>query len=220
MKNPRFLKMTVNDVPLLWQPLFFLYSYITAALLYIAVMLAWLTCEFEISGAENLKSHKKFIFCLWHTYIALYFATFPDGRNQVWLQHPVWMLKPVHLFLRLTGVTGIILGSTGNTGRKSADELVQYLKKGCSTVILPDGASGPPYVMKKGMFHIASQTGIPIIPIYFSVSKYIALPTWDHKTIPLPFSKIRAIFGKPVIVAAHNFKNAGSEVEAFLGKGL
>lgn len=216
MKSSSFLKIRVTNIPLFWKPLFFLYSYITAALIYLAVLLARITCSFKISGAKNLKLRKNFIFCLWHSNIALNFVAFPKGMNHVWLLHPVWTLHPVNLFLRLMGVKKVIPGSSGNSGREAADELVEYLKKGYSTVVLPDGASGPPYVMKKGAFHMALQSGVPIVAIRFSASKFVALPTWDHKKIPFPFSKIRVEIAKPIIVSAHNFENALSEVESSL----
>jgi hypothetical protein len=55
------------------------------------------------------------------------------------MQHPFWFMKPVHLFLRFIGIERIILGSTGHHGQEAADELVTCLRKGCSTVLLPDG---------------------------------------------------------------------------------
>jgi len=86
------------------------------------------------------------------------------------MQHPFWFMKPIHLFLRFTGVKRIILGSTGHSGREAAEEVVEYLKKGYSTVLLPDGPSGPPFVAKKGLFHISLQSQVSIVPMQFKVS--------------------------------------------------
>jgi lysophospholipid acyltransferase (LPLAT)-like uncharacterized protein len=57
------------------------------------------------------------------------------------MQHPTWYMKPSHVMLRFIGVKKITLGSSGYSGKEAADQLVEYLKKGYSTVILPDGPS-------------------------------------------------------------------------------
>ena len=90
-------------------------------------------------------------------------------------------MKPIHLLLRITGVKKIILGSTGHSGRDAANQLVEYLKKGYSTVMLPDGPNGPPFIIKKGILHVSKQSQVPIVPIQFGVTKFFEDSTWDQK---------------------------------------
>ena len=59
--------------------------------------------------------------------------------SYAFMQHPTWYMKPCHVLLGSMGVEKIILASTGHFGRKAADELVEYLKRGYSTVVMPDG---------------------------------------------------------------------------------
>ena len=77
-------------------------------------------------------------------------------------------MKPIHLILRFAGIKKIILGSSRFSGRKAADELEEYLKEGYSTVILPDGPSGPSFVPKLGVFHISLKSKIPLKGLNFS----------------------------------------------------
>lgn len=100
-------------------------------------------------------------------------------------------MKPSHVMLRFVGVRKIILVSSGHSGRTAADELVTHLKNGYSTVILPDGPSGPPFKMKKGIVHIALQSNIPVVPIRFEATPCFISPNWDSRRWPIPFSEIK-----------------------------
>jgi lysophospholipid acyltransferase (LPLAT)-like uncharacterized protein len=68
--------------------------------------------------------------------------------------------------LRFIGVKKIVLGSSGYSGKEAADQLVEYLKKGYSTVLSPDGPSGPAFQMKKGALQAV------IIKGYFSQAHF------------------------------------------------
>jgi lysophospholipid acyltransferase (LPLAT)-like uncharacterized protein len=126
-------------------------------------------------------------------------------------------MKPIHLLLRFTGVEKIILGSTGHYGREAADELVGYLKKGYSTVLLPDGPNGPPFVLKKGILHVSLQSQVPIVPVQFRASRFLESNTWDRKKFPFPFSTIRVQFGNPIQISKDNFDEAYDEITSALG---
>ena len=111
--------------------------------------------------------------------------------------------------MRLGGID-TILGSTGHGGRKAAEQLVRELRAGRSTGIAPDGPGGPARVLKRGVFHIAAQTGVPIVPLRFTLSRAWQLPTWDRKRLPQPFSTITVRFGKPISVPEDSFDEAMS----------
>ncbi len=102
----------------------------------------------------------------------------------------------------------VLLGSGGEEGRKAANELVELLRRGWSTVISPDGPYGPQRVLKKGVLHIALQSGVPILPVRFIVPRTFALPSWDRKLLPLPFSIVTVVFEEPITVRESNFEEA------------
>ena len=210
-------RFKVYNVPLLLQPVFYLYSYFIALILFGYALIVHFTSKIKIIGREHLDAKQNYIFCYWHTFVPLYGAVFLNNRGQVWMQHPFWFMKSIHLFLRFTGVKKIILGSTGHSGREAADELVEYLKKGYSTVLLPDGPRGPAFVGKKGMFHLSLQSQVPIVPMQFKASKFFESHGWDRKKWPVPFSSIKVQFERPVLISEDNFDEAYGEITKALG---
>jgi len=132
------------------------------------------------------------------------------------MQHPTWFLKPSHVWLRFVGVK-IILGSSGYSGREASDKLLEYLRKGYSTVLLPDGPSGPPFQMKKGAFHISMQSNVPIVPMRFKTSRSFEISNWDRRKWPLPFSTITVEYGEPIQITKDNFEMAYDLISKFLG---
>ena len=149
------------------------------------------TIKIEITGRENLGEHSNYVFCHWHIFVPLSLVTVVPGipnvldrASHAWMQHPSWYMKPIHVLIRLLGVKKIILGSTGHSGREAADRLVEHLERGYPTVLLPDGPSGPPFVLKKGILHITMQSGVPIVAIQFSASRFIELKTWIGRKFP------------------------------------
>ena len=137
----------VDNIPLVIKPFFYLFGYGLGAMLFFVSLIFRMTITVEVTGKENLKEHSNHIFCHWHSSVPL--ATlcavpsiFPVlGRTSyAFMQHPSWYMKPCHVLLGLMGVEKIILGSTGHSGRKAADELVEHLKRDYSK---PRYGSGP-----------------------------------------------------------------------------
>lgn len=206
----------VNEVPLILKPIFYLYGYGIPFILFLYFLFIRVTSKIVVKRNTDLDAHPNYIICFWHTFICLYFTVFPRNRNHVWLQHPTWYMKPSHVMLRFVGVKKIILGSSGHSGRKAATQLVTFLRKGYSTVILPDGPGGPPFKMKKGVFHIALQSNIPVVPIRFEAKPCFVSPNWDHRRWPVPFSRINVIIGKAIYITEKNFKSASHLVQKSL----
>jgi lysophospholipid acyltransferase (LPLAT)-like uncharacterized protein len=122
----------------------------------------------------------------------------------------------MHVVVRLVGVK-VVLGSTGFGGREAANEIVEYLKRGYSTVVFPDAPRGPPCVLKAGVLHMSLKSGVPIAPVRFRASRYMELKGWDRKRVPYPFSSIRVEFKSPIQVTQKNFEAARLYLGAALG---
>ena len=214
----------VDNVPLFLRPIFYLYGYGLAALLFFVLFVLRVTIKVEITGRDNLKKYPNHIFCQWHNVIPLSFLnavpSIPaslDKSSHIFMQHPSWYMKPIHVLLGWMGVERIILGSTGHSGREAAEEVVKYLRKGYSTVLIPDGPHGPPFVLKKGILHMSLQSGVPIVAIQLSASKCFELKTWDRKRLPYPFAKIRMEIGDPIRITEDTFDEAHSLITTKLG---
>jgi lysophospholipid acyltransferase (LPLAT)-like uncharacterized protein len=209
-------KYRVDNVPLVLQPLFILYGYgVGLAQFAYSCLIHW-TCRIHYEGREQLPAGRNRIYTVWHGDLQSYFCVFLRHRQHSWMMHPGWHLKCVQICMRLCGIDRIILGSSGHGGRVAAQQLVQELRDGRCTGIAPDGPAGPPRVAKRGVGHIAAQTGVPIVPLRFTLSRACQLPTWDSKRLPLPFSTITVRFGQPIFVDERNFDTAMIELADLL----
>ena len=201
-------KYRVDNVPLLLQPLFMLYGFgVGLAQFAYSCLIHW-TCRIRYEGREALAADRNCIYAVWHGDLQSYFCVFLQHRQHSWIMHPSWHLKPVQICMRLCGIDRIILGSSGHGGRAAAERLMQELRAGRWSGIAPDGPAGPARVAKRGVGHIAAQTGVPIVPLRFTLSRALELPTWDRKRLPLPFSTICVRFGAPIYVDDSNFETA------------
>ncbi len=206
--RPRLPAYRVDNVPALWRPFWLTYSWVVGIGFWCAWNLLNLTCRIRFEGEQHRVGRENYIYSLWHESWFLYFVTFARShRRHVWMQHPDAYMKPVHVALRLAGIQ-ILLGSSGEKGREAARELVPRLRRGSSTAISPDGPQGPRRVLKKGVLHVARDSGVPILPLHLSAS-WVIRTGWDRKIIPLPWSRITVAVGSPIAVTEDDFERAG-----------
>lgn len=206
----------VDDVPLALMPLFALYGYGIGLLFHLYCHLVRLSSVIVHEERARLATSPNHIFCAWHQYTWQGFVALPLARKQVWLAHPDWYMKPVHVLLGLLGVERVILGSTGRSGKAAADRLVTHLLAGASTTLAPDGPEGPAHQMRKGVLHLSAQSGVPIIPLRFSCSRSFTLARWDEQVVPLPFGEIRVCYGAPIWVRADAMAEQARELASAL----
>lgn len=194
------------------------------SLWYAYLVVQRVTVKVEVVGLERLSPDVNYIFCHWHELLPLTFqASAPRlhpcllHRPHVWMQHPSWGVSPIRVVVRRMGVERLILGSTGHGGRDAADEVVSYLKRGYSTALSPDGPRGPARVLKKGVLHLALQSGVAIMPMRVTASRYVRSWAWDKKMHPLPFARIRVEFGTPMSVHEESFDESAEALVRALG---
>ena len=212
-------------MPLVLRVPFLIYGYVLGFLWFMSLLLLRLTVAVRVTGTQNLSADSNYIFCLWHESGPLSFQwwtprlpAYLRHRPHAWMQHPAWYTKPVGVFLSLIGVRRFVLGSTGHGGRRAADELVTFLQNGYSTVIAPDGPSGPARILRKGVLHIALQSGVPIVPLHVSATRcFRSRSSWDRKMQPLPFSTINVVVGSPIVVTNSTFEESFEVLTHALG---
>jgi lysophospholipid acyltransferase (LPLAT)-like uncharacterized protein len=69
---------------------------------------------------------------------------------------------------------------------------------GRNTFIAVDGPNGPARQVKFGVSKMATEADAKILPLKMHVSGKIRVPRWDSQIIPLPFARIKVIYGEPV----------------------
>ncbi|WP_245695003.1 lysophospholipid acyltransferase family protein [Desulforhopalus singaporensis] len=93
-----------------------------------------------------------------------------------------------------------VRGSRNNQGVQALKGLLRVVSRGESCAVVADGSQGPPMVAQPGSILLASKTGVPVLPMAWGCSSYIAVNSWDRLSIPKPFSKIDFYFGEPLRV--------------------
>jgi hypothetical protein len=208
----------VDNVPGLIRPFYLAGSWLIAVVLYLYYGLCRITSRISIEGPGNRDLFQHSIFCMWHESWWSYFVVFLRYRSaHAMISHPAAYMKPLHCVFQLMGLKRLLLGSSGNDGKQAANELAKLVQKGWSTTISPDGPAGPARSLKKGVLHIALQSGVPIVPLTISTSRFIPVPSWDSKKHPLPFGRIKVIVHEPIYVDGQNFNEAASRIEMALG---
>ena len=205
----------VDNIPLLLKPFFLLYSYSLAFIFYSVLLFNNLTCKIEKHGIEH---NENAVYAIWHESLLLYFTVYLRYKKPyIWLNHPLWYMKPVHLILKFVGTEKIFLGSTGHGGKGALEKVIAHLKKGYNTLVACDGPAGPFKEMKYGVLEMSKQANIPVVAVKFSASKYFTMPGWDRKIAPYPFSTITVEYQKPVFVTEGNYEESAKIVAEGMG---
>ena len=95
----------------------------------------------------------------------------------------------------------VVRGSSSRKGAAAIRQLADIIAKGKDAVITPDGPRGPAYELGQGIVFLAQLSGAAVIPINMEFLSCWRVKSWDRFILPKPFSRVRVIFGKPLVVA-------------------
>lgn len=160
------------------------------------------TCKVRMHGTEHcretLDSNKQVIATFWHYSILGAFQVLKDYEGVCMVSSS----KDGEYIARLAEHYGFttVRGSRNNQGVKALKDLIRVARAGENTAIVADGSQGPPLVLQPGSILLSSRTGVPILPVAWSSSSYIAIRSWDRTAFPKPFSTVDFVFGEPVVV--------------------
>jgi lysophospholipid acyltransferase (LPLAT)-like uncharacterized protein len=154
------------------------------------------------------ESGERVIMACWHDSLLVmpYFA----------VELPVCVLVSQHrdgeIAARVLAARGIhvVRGSATRGAVAGFLRLVQAFRAGYNLAVIPDGPRGPRHCAKPGVIRLAKATGAPIFPVSFAASRAVRLGSWDRLMIPLPFARVTAVVGEPVVVAR---QAAGAQLE-------
>jgi lysophospholipid acyltransferase (LPLAT)-like uncharacterized protein len=177
------------------------------------------TCRKEIIYEVPIDPKASFIYCGWHEAVIPYMMAFNQlDRPMVQITNNAWFMWPIHLFVRRMGMIHLIPFKVGEMGKEALLQVIELLNQGFSTVITPDGPAGPAKNMKNGVMIMAQRSGVPILPVRSEARvAWVWSWTWDRKRIPLPFSRIRIYYGKPIHVTAENADEMEKELIEAMG---
>ena len=96
-------------------------------------------------------------------------------------------------------------GSSSRGGTTALRAMLRHLHapgpRKAATVL--DGPRGPRFRVQPGMLQLARNAAVPFLPVVMSAAPAITLTrTWDRTLIPLPFSRVVVVYGKPLSIGA------------------
>lgn len=200
-----------------------LYGSLMAALLVLLWGLLKLTVRVHHLHRPPDFDRRQTIDCAWHESLLPYFvAGLPYAKPYVWMNHPAWYMKGIHLYLRLMGVRALVMGSSGHGGRRALEGVVTWLQQPPaagtppSTFLNPDGPYGPAHRVKDGVLDLAQRTGAPVVALHLRCHRALRVPSWDRKFVPLPFSRLDVVYSPAWTVTANNREAVRAAIQRHL----
>jgi lysophospholipid acyltransferase (LPLAT)-like uncharacterized protein len=154
--------------------------------------------------AEN--GQRRAIFAIWHNRLALSLLLY---RRYVQSRFPRRRMACLVSASRDGGFLAEIIrrfgnvpvrGSSSRRGAAALRELLARAGEGDDIAITPDGPRGPRYEVQDGVVAAAHLTGLPILPVSYSLQWKRTLRSWDRFQVPMPFSRVVVRVGAPLWV--------------------
>jgi hypothetical protein len=108
----------------------------------------------------------------------------------------------------------VVRGSSSRRAAGGLRGLLRELARGRDIAFAVDGPRGPRHSVKPGALVCAQRSGAKLVPLGVHASSAITLRAWDRFLIPLPFSRVDIVIGKPVaddVAAAIHDANAEAQ---------
>jgi len=180
----------------------------TLSLAVIPWSLAWLmrlwfaTCRVRVHNEECLQSsygsEKAVIASFWH-YTIIYLFYFVRKYPATAMVSASEDGEYIAGLARQLGFN-VVRGSSNNKGVGALKKLMRVVRKGETCAIVADGSQGPVRVAQPGAVLLASRTGVPMLPMGWSASRYMTINSWDKTAVPMPFSRIDFYYGELIFV--------------------
>lgn len=136
---------------------------------------------------------ERFLYIFWHEGLLAPLAT-PANIRVLISQHTDG--EVIAQICQRLGI-GVIRGSTARGGSQALLEMIRSASD-AHLGITPDGPRGPRRELKPGAVVVASQSGLPIVPVGIGFARAWRAGSWDRFAIPWPFSTIVGVIGEPM----------------------
>lgn len=116
-------------------------------------------------------------------------------------------------FAATLGATPYGVDMQGNpmAAGRSVLRIIEAMKGGKDSFLAPDGPDGPAFSPKAGASFLARKAEAAVIPVGGFTKAGYALRRWDSYLIPLPFARLRLVFGEPIFVNKRDKEEAVTE---------
>jgi lysophospholipid acyltransferase (LPLAT)-like uncharacterized protein len=94
---------------------------------------------------------------------------------------------------------------------RSVLRIIEAMKGGKDSFLAPDGPDGPAFTPKAGASFLARKAEAAIIPVGGFTQASVALRRWDKYLVPMPFARLRLVFGEPLFINKRDKDEAVTE---------
>lgn len=191
---------------------------VIGALGYPAIAMLGRTWRWRVSGLEHFDGifaeGRRPVMAFWHGRIlpALYY--FRHRRIVVITSDNFdgeWIARIIHRFGYTTA-----RGSTSRHAARAALRAKRMMEDGHPVGVTLDGPRGPALQAQPGAIWLARVTGNPILPFHIESAPHWTAPSWDAAQVPLPFSRVALVVGRPLPVPPDGSDAAFHEVRGRL----
>jgi hypothetical protein len=180
-----------------------LYKHVLPYIFFVILYLIGKTLRIQIINRDVEsrleKQGKAIIYTFWHGRMLYFPYLYRFSNKSTILTSPSEDGEIVARTAKIFGFSSI-RGSSFKRGGPALLKMTRSIKEGKAVTMVADGSRGPLYKVQEGIINLAYLTGAPILPVVYGVKNKIQLKTWDRFIIPLPFSKIKVMYGDPVYV--------------------
>jgi lysophospholipid acyltransferase (LPLAT)-like uncharacterized protein len=174
------------------------------ALGYPAIRLLGATWRWHVSGLEHFHgifaSGRRPVMAFWHGRIlpALYYFRHRDIAVITSDNFDgEWIARIIHRFGYTTA-----RGSSSRHAARAALRAKRMMEAGHPVGVTLDGPRGPALEAQPGAIWLAKVTGNPILPFHLEAARHWTAPSWDATQVPLPFTRVALVVGRPLGVPA------------------
>lgn len=94
----------------------------------------------------------------------------------------------------------VVRGSSSQGGREALNAMVDAASAHV-VLVTPDGPRGPRHECKPGAVLAAQRARVPLVLCRVRMQRATVLnKSWDRFRVPHPFSRVRIVFGEPVMI--------------------
>jgi 1-acyl-sn-glycerol-3-phosphate acyltransferase len=153
----------------------------------------------KVSGAEHIKAGQNYVYAANHSSymdILILLGYIPDNLRLT-LRSSLTRI-PIWGWALLAGPFITIDRSNSKKAKRSIQVAIQRIRNGASVLFFPEGTRTPNGEMqpfKRGAFHLAKESGVPILPVAV-IGSYKILPR--HKFLPKWGKRTEIKIGEPI----------------------
>jgi lysophospholipid acyltransferase (LPLAT)-like uncharacterized protein len=174
---------------------------ITAAIAALVIWCWMCTIRIRVASLDGAShpadpAQRRLFYCFWHE------GLLAPLRTRIKIQMLISQHADGELITQVCRWLGfdVIRGSTTRGGSEALLAMMRNSDRAAHLGITPDGPKGPRRKLQLGMIFVASETGLPVVPVGIGFTHAWRANSWDRFALPRPFSTICGVVSEPIAI--------------------